>query len=115
MNWRNLKKNYVAYMRQIKDEAMDMVNLQSKDSGRKTERERSVCAAFLRCLGIGFDVAELRISTCDPPDILFRCAQFEVKVLYDSNREMHTEWKEIYLRRKKGVEHETCKIPDESC
>jgi hypothetical protein len=52
----------------------------------KPERERSVCRAFLRCLGVAFDEAEIRASTTEPIDVEFRAAKFQIRELLDPGR-----------------------------
>ncbi len=60
---------------------------------KKSERERCVCAAFLRCLGVDFSVAELVSvpESQNPPDVAFREACFEVCDVLDSGRRPHDE------------------------
>ncbi len=61
----------------------------------KSERERCVCAAFLRGLGVDFSVAEL-VSIAErqsPPDLIFREACFEVCDSLDQGRKAHDEAK----------------------
>jgi hypothetical protein len=52
----------------------------------KSDRERSVCAALLRCLGVTFFSHEIQANSNDPPDVFFRSAFFEVIELYDERR-----------------------------
>jgi hypothetical protein len=51
-------------------------NLWSNEN--KPERERMIVRAFLRCIGVAFTDDEIRSSHRDPPDVVFREAQFEV-------------------------------------
>jgi len=74
------------HLRQLTDEARDMVDMLS--SPRKSERERRVVAAFLRCLGVGFCPVELIAQESDPPDVVFRDARFEVMICRDEGRKM---------------------------
>jgi len=60
----------------------------------KPERERTVCAALLRCLGIKFMPKEIRPNNGDPPDIIFKSARFEVTELYDKRRKRNSEYRE---------------------
>lgn len=79
------------HMQRLADEGRDTVEMLS--SPRKSERERRVVAAFLRCLGVDFRPDELIASESDPPDVIFRDACFEVMILLDKGRKMHADWK----------------------
>jgi hypothetical protein len=59
----------------------------------KSERERSVCAAFLRCLGIDFSPGDILTNKNDPPDVIYKSARFEVVELYDKRRKRLDEYK----------------------
>jgi hypothetical protein len=69
-------------------------------SRKKPDRERSVCAAFLRCLGIKFKVTDLVINETDPPDIYFDAANFEIKEYLDDDRRRHEECKKFLEKLK---------------
>ncbi|MDD5169686.1 MAG: DUF1780 domain-containing protein [Syntrophales bacterium] len=58
----------------------------------KSERERSVCAALLRCLGIKFLSEQIQAKSNDPPDVIFKSACFEVMELYDKRRKRLDEY-----------------------
>ena len=60
----------------------------------KPERERSVCAAFLRCLGIDFSVNDIIAQKDDPPDVIFDPARFEIRELYEEGRRRHDEYRD---------------------
>lgn len=60
---------------------------------KKAERERSVCAALLRCLGLEFVSTKIQSNNDDPPDIFFKLACFEVLELYDKRRKRLDEYK----------------------
>src|SRR5258708_12087442 len=47
----------------------------------KPERERAVCRAFLRALGVSFADQELIAPTVEPADVSFRELQFQVRDL----------------------------------
>lgn len=49
----------------------------------KPHRERSVCRAFLRCLGVAFNEPEIIASATEPVDIEFRTAKFQIRELLD--------------------------------
>lgn len=87
-------------IRQTKD------SIQYFSNHSKRIRERSVCAAFLRCLGIEFTLKEIQSNKDDPPDVVFRSARLEVFELYDERRKRHDEYKERLkeLEKAKRVE-----------
>lgn len=60
---------------------------------KKTDRERCVCAALLRCIGVTFFSDQIQANNNDPPDVLFKSANFEVIELYDKGRKRHDEYK----------------------
>ena len=60
----------------------------------KTKRERTVGAAFLRCLGIAFSPDDIQSPQNDPPDITFQDASFEVRELLDEGRKRGDEYSE---------------------
>lgn len=59
----------------------------------KPERERSVCRAFLRTLGVPFNDSELIAPTIEPADVTFRDARFQVRDLL-RERKRGDDWKE---------------------
>jgi len=59
----------------------------------KPERERSVCRAFLRTIGLDFDDRELIAPTDEPADVAFRDARFQICEILDPNRKRGNEWK----------------------
>ncbi len=71
-------------------------------SRRKPEREKSVCVAFLRCLGIAFDISEISTPDDEPPDVLYNTARFEVIEIL-SNKKRHLTFKERAQRLSKAV------------
>ena len=60
----------------------------------KSAREQWVCISLLKALQIEFSKTEVRASPSDPPDVLFRTAQFEVKEIQEPDRRRHAEYKE---------------------
>lgn len=87
-----MRRSEQEFLRRLADQADDTVSLFS--DSRKSERERRVCAAFLRCLGISFDIKDL-VSVPkqdEPPDVRFRDAAFEVKVNH-GDQKVHGQWK----------------------
>ena len=69
---------------------------------KKPDREQSVCAALLRCLGIKFKIADLKPIRNDPPDICFSTANFEIKEYLDDGIRRHEEYKK-FLEKLKTV------------
>ena len=74
------------------DNARDTVDLLANT--RRVDRERSTCAAFLRCAGVAFLPDQLVRSATKPPDVLFENACFEVALYLPPGRRMHDEWRE---------------------
>lgn len=60
----------------------------------KPERERSVCRAFLRTIGIDFKDKELIAPTEEPADVAFRDARFQIREILDPGRKRGDEWRE---------------------
>lgn len=59
----------------------------------KPERERSVCRAFLRAIGVSFIDSELVAPTTEPADVAFRDARFQVREFL-RQRKRGDEWKD---------------------
>jgi putative endonuclease (uncharacterized protein DUF1780) len=59
----------------------------------KPERERAVCRALLRCLGVSFADEEIVASTIEPVDVEFRDARFQVRDRLVPGTRRHAEWK----------------------
>ncbi len=60
-------------------------------------RESWVAANFLTNLSISFAETDF-VRGSDPPDVVFRDAQFEVKEILDKDRRRHAEYKEALAR-----------------
>jgi Putative endonuclease, protein of unknown function (DUF1780) len=58
----------------------------------KPERERAVCRAFLRAVGVSFNENELIAPTIEPTDVAFRDARFQVRDLL-RGRKRGDDWK----------------------
>lgn len=58
----------------------------------KPERERAVCRAFLRCIGVSFDEHEIIAPAVEPADAFFRDARFQIRELPDKGRRRGDEW-----------------------
>jgi len=72
------------------------------EAENRAERELWVVSQFLTNLGIQFQNSELTHVTDDPPDVLFRDANFEVKEIMDEGRRRHGDFKQA-LERAKGA------------
>jgi hypothetical protein len=86
-----IDRQFEEYRRELT--AYDRETLHFLSNQKKSERERCVCAAFLRCLGVDFSVAELVAvpESQSPPDVTFREACFEVCDVLDAGRRPHDE------------------------
>lgn len=60
----------------------------------KPERERSVCRAFLRAIGVAFEERELIAPTNEPADVAFRTARFQIREMLEQNRRRGDDWKQ---------------------
>lgn len=59
----------------------------------KPERERSVCRAFLRTIGVPFQEKELVAPTDEPADVTFRMARFQIREMLEPDRRRGEDWK----------------------
>lgn len=59
----------------------------------KAARERWVCHEFILNLGLVANEAEFKTPDDDPPDVVFRDFQFEIKEILDLGRHRHAEYK----------------------
>jgi hypothetical protein len=73
-------------------------SVQYYSSQNKTEREKWVAITFITNLNIEFDDSELQIPKQDPPDVIFRDAEFEIKEILDPNRRRHDEYKKALYK-----------------
>ncbi|HVX56739.1 MAG TPA: DUF1780 domain-containing protein, partial [Candidatus Saccharimonadales bacterium] len=64
----------------------------------KPQREMWVVSQFAGNLGISTAGGDLRPAPNDPPDVLFKDANFEVKEIMDSGRRRHAEYKEALAK-----------------
>lgn len=81
-----------AYIEDLKKHTEESITFFS--NSMKSERERSVCAAFLRCIGVNFEVKEIVAKKNDPPDVIFDGANFEIRELYEVGRKRHDEYRD---------------------
>jgi len=77
-------------------------SIQFFSNEKKSDREQSVCAALLRCLGVKFLPNQIRANTSDPPDVFFKSAYFEVIELYDKRRKRLDEYRARLKKLKKA-------------
>ncbi len=68
-------------------------------NARKWERERWVCQRLLQGLNIPYRVDEFAPAG-EPPDVLFRDANFEVFFVLDEGRRLNDEWRDELQRRR---------------
>jgi hypothetical protein len=77
----------------------------------KQERERMVCRAFLRCLGIEFDNQEIISSDTEPIDVSFRAAKFQIRELMEEDRKRGDELKEFQQKVEDAISIEELTTP----
>jgi Putative endonuclease, protein of unknown function (DUF1780) len=83
----NPEKKYLNKLLQYVNETRQLLS-----SKMKQERERMVCRAFLRCMGLPFREDQIIVSKDEPPDIIFDSARFEIRELLDDGRRRGDEW-----------------------
>lgn len=83
------------YLAEIREHAAQTRQLLS--NAQKPERERMVVRAFLKCIGEPFTDSEVRASTAEPVDVVFRAAQFQVREIL-GGRKRGQDWKERQQR-----------------
>lgn len=95
------RREFEDHKRNLIEYHLETVRLLSNE--KKPERERRVCAGFLRCLGIVFSVGELLSvpQRHGPPDVIFRKARFEVCDSLSEGRKPHDEARARIARSKK--------------
>ncbi len=64
----------------------------------KPERERAVCRAFLRSLGVRFTDDEIKATCQEPADVCFREARFQIRELIERGRRRGDQWKRRQTR-----------------
>lgn len=79
------------YLEKLRKHASDTRAFLSNEM--KPERERSVCRAFLRAIGVPFDEQELVAPTDEPADVVFRTARFQIREILEPNRRRGDDWK----------------------
>ncbi|MBU3057256.1 DUF1780 domain-containing protein [Pseudomonas indica] len=69
-------------------------------NARKWERERWVCQRLLQALNVSHRIEEFGNAGQEPPDVLFRDANFEVFFVLDEGRRLNEEWRAELERRR---------------
>ena len=81
------------YLDEIRSHAVEANRFFS--NGVKPERERSVCRAFLRTVGIPFSDTEIVTSTEEPVDVIFRTARFQIREVMENRRRRGDEFRRM--------------------
>jgi hypothetical protein len=87
----------------------------------KPEREREICRALLRALGISFNDSEIIAHAEEPADVIFRSAHFQIREIMEENRRRGDEFKRISRARsiealkQKYVPPEIMSLPELIC
>lgn len=81
------------YLRKLQEHVAETLWIFSDQM--KPERERMVCRAFLRCLGIAFGDEEILTSDTEPIDVIFRSAKFQIRELMEPDRKRGDELREL--------------------
>ncbi|MGO8991502.1 MAG: DUF1780 domain-containing protein [bacterium] len=79
------------YLQKLRDRAIDTRTFLSNKM--KSERERAVCRAFLRTIGISFEESEIIAPSTEPADVSFRTARFQIRDLLEPDRKRGDDWK----------------------
>lgn len=69
-------------------------------NAKKWERERWVCQRLLQALNVRHHTDDFTASEQEPPDVLFRDANFEVFFVLDEGRRLNDEWRAELERRR---------------
>jgi hypothetical protein len=69
-------------------------------NARKWERERWVCQRLLQALNVQHRLEDFSAAGQEPPDVLFREANFEVFFVLDEGRRLNDEWRAELERRR---------------
>ena len=77
----------------------------------KPERERMVCRAFLRCLGIAFDNKEIITSDTEPIDVIFRSAKFQIRELMEPDQKRWDELRDLQQKVENATSIEDLMTP----
>lgn len=86
------------YFDDMRKHVIETIAFFSNKNGNKEkeERERSICRAFLRTIGVAFEEKELLAPapSGEPSDVDFRLARFQIREILDEDRKRGDEWKE---------------------
>jgi len=85
--------NEAEYLGKLRDHVIETRRIFSE--AMKPERERMVCRAFLRCLGVAFSDCEIQAPAQEPVDVIFRSASFQIRELMEPNCKRGDELKEF--------------------
>ena len=88
-----MDRDEAEYLKRLYEHAIESRRIFSNKM--KEERERMVCRAFLRCLGVQFHEDEIVAPYTEPIDICFRSAKFQIRELMEPNRKRGDELKEF--------------------
>jgi hypothetical protein len=72
-----MMRNDDRYLEALREDAADARSLMSNP--RKSERERRVVRALLRCLGVAFVDTEIAAGSEEPVDVEFHSARFQIR------------------------------------
>jgi hypothetical protein len=89
------------YLQKLRDHAHDTRTFLSNKM--KSERERAVCRAFLRTIGVSFEESEIVAPSAEPTDVSFRTAHFQIRDLLGPDHKRGDDWKkreQMYLSAK---------------
>lgn len=104
-----MEPNETEYLRKLQEHVAQARRLFSNKM--KPERERMVCRAFLRCLGVAFREKEIATSNTEPIDVIFRSAKFQIRELMEPNRKRGDELKELQQKVKNATSIEDLITP----
>ena len=96
-------------LRKLRDHTIETRRIFS--NAMKPERERMVCRAFLRCLGVSFVDSEIVASIKEPVDVTFRSADFQICELMELNRKRGDELKEFQEKAQNSTSIEDLATP----
>ena len=84
------ERQYLDQLRHVINEARHFFS-----NSMKPERERAICRAFLRGIGIGFKDNEIKAATREdePVDAFFFLACFQMREILDSDYKRGDEWR----------------------
>ncbi|WP_263140295.1 DUF1780 domain-containing protein [Pseudomonas sp. RIT-PI-AD] len=88
------ESDYLRLLTRQAEQANDFLS-----NARKWERERWVCQRLLQALNLPHRLEEFGGGT-EPPDVLFRNANFEVFFVLDAGRRLNEEWRAELTRRR---------------